>query len=226
MECRAVAPDLFKSRLVDPLTHYVGLLKPANTVSAPPLSRTPHEPDEKPPNPLPSRHYTSITEIWNACRGVERDAVLRQQACSLFSSTLKSLKAACLSSAKSGHAPTYREDNPCQAYGIALALQQPKPSSSGAPARSAHAPTPKPTRPPAARARTTTQPRVYVNQCTSLRYGSIKYRQCRAREKERLIQQCRRTTNEADYASGAPRQRLRLLAEAQCREADRYEIIR
>lgn len=55
-------------------------------------------------------------------------------------------------------------------------------------------------------------------------YGTIRYRQCRARVSEWLRRECIDTNNEADRARGEHRQNLRKWARSYCRESNRYRV--
>lgn len=67
---------------------------------------------------------------------------------------------------------------------------------------------------------------VQVNDCEGHGYGSISYRQCRASEKQRLTNWCKRLITERDSARGARRDRLNRDVTAVCSEANRYAIVR
>jgi hypothetical protein len=64
---------------------------------------------------------------------------------------------------------------------------------------------------------------IYVNQCSG--YGSIRYRDCRSREKKRLEKLCGAFRERLELASGSDRDRLRRSATAACTEADRYAVV-
>lgn len=61
--------------------------------------------------------------------------------------------------------------------------------------------------------------------CDWFGYGSIRYRQCRADEKQRLIEICRREKEQAENARGDRHQALAALARENCRIADLYRIV-
>ena len=67
---------------------------------------------------------------------------------------------------------------------------------------------------------------VYVDQCERHGYGSIDFRRCRANEKNRLTEQCRSLQAQRQRAQGTHFESLSRRAQAVCREADRYEIVR
>lgn len=67
---------------------------------------------------------------------------------------------------------------------------------------------------------------VAVDQCEHHGFGSIKYRQCRAGEKNRLTALCRELRAQSQSARGSRYEALSLRAQATCRAADRYEIVR
>lgn len=67
---------------------------------------------------------------------------------------------------------------------------------------------------------------VAVDECARFPLGSIGFRECRAREKNRLIEWCRRLESQLDRASGDARERLRSQSSAVCREARNYDIVR
>jgi hypothetical protein len=69
-------------------------------------------------------------------------------------------------------------------------------------------------------------PRVPVNQCENLGRTTIRYRQCRAAEQDRLDRWCSWLRAERDAASGGRRDTLRRDAQAVCGEASRYQIVR
>lgn len=56
--------------------------------------------------------------------------------------------------------------------------------------------------------------------------GSIAFRECRAREKNRLLEWCRRLESRLDHASGDSRERLLAQTSAVCLEARNYDIVR
>jgi len=67
---------------------------------------------------------------------------------------------------------------------------------------------------------------VAVDQCEHHGFGSIKYRQCRASEKNRLTALCGELRAQSQSARGTRYEALSLRAQATCRAADRYEIVR
>ena len=73
---------------------------------------------------------------------------------------------------------------------------------------------------------TTRQSAIYVDQCDRHSHGSIEYRRCRAREKQRLSAVCQELREQLPSAQGSRYQLLTQRAQAACREADRYEIVR
>jgi hypothetical protein len=64
-----------------------------------------------------------------------------------------------------------------------------------------------------------------VNECNAHTYGSVAYRQCRAREKRRLANECQALRNRLEYETGASRESVRARASATCSEAERYRIV-
>lgn len=223
-----VSPDTFRARILQPV---IALMTPAPSAPGEPERTAPTVSQAPPPlpAPLPARTATrkrSDRFLWRACQDPEPNPLVRQQACAEFKQRLQSSRQSCVQSARSGAAPGYQDANPCDLYARLLQLSQPRPTS-----RPADLAATQPA--PVVRSSSTTRkkppmpkPRVSVSQCTQHRYGSIRYRQCRADEKQRLIDQCRRTRDELDWTTGDRRQRLRVLARAQCHEADRYQIIR
>ena len=72
----------------------------------------------------------------------------------------------------------------------------------------------------------TTRLNVNVDQCERHGYGTIGYRQCRANEKNRLTALCHNLRTQRQSAQGALYEALGQRAQATCREADLYEIVR
>lgn len=58
----------------------------------------------------------------------------------------------------------------------------------------------------------------------SYSYGTIRYRECRARAADRLRKACIEYQQKADRANGDLHQQLRVLARSYCRESDRYRV--
>jgi hypothetical protein len=67
---------------------------------------------------------------------------------------------------------------------------------------------------------------VAVDQCERHGFGSIKYRQCRASEKNRLTALCGELRMQSQSARGTRYEALSLRAQATCHAVDRYEIVR
>lgn len=61
--------------------------------------------------------------------------------------------------------------------------------------------------------------------CSLYPYGTIDYRKCRGREKDRLLERCRRTTARAEATLGPTRQQMKEIARAHCRTAELYQIV-
>ncbi|TJY57420.1 hypothetical protein E4T66_18610 [Sinimarinibacterium sp. CAU 1509] len=68
-------------------------------------------------------------------------------------------------------------------------------------------------------------PPVAVVDCRHLTYGSIRYRHCRADEKERLLRSCRDATDRAEQLHGDERIHAKAIAQAKCVVAERYQIV-
>jgi hypothetical protein len=70
------------------------------------------------------------------------------------------------------------------------------------------------------------RPTLVAYECANHSYGSIAFRNCRAAEKKRLMEACRRGKQSAERAQGEPRAASWPLAVANCRVAELYEIIK
>jgi hypothetical protein len=66
---------------------------------------------------------------------------------------------------------------------------------------------------------------IYVNECNAHTYGSVAYRQCRAREKRRLTNECQALRNRLEYETGASREPLLARTSTTCSAAERYRIV-
>lgn len=223
-----IAPQWFQDAVVRPAYSLAGTVAARPSEPQPQMTVAPAAPGQvdahRAAEPAKSGDSTTATQWWQACQGREPNPAHRRQACLRFAEQLQSTRQQCVQSARSGQAPGLRAHNPCEHYAELLKLSGPAatvprtaPRTAASP-RHIPAPSPKPA--------TRRSPSVYVNQCTTHRYGSIRYRECRAKEKQRLVDQCRRTRDEADWAVGERRQSLRDLARAQCHQAERYQIIR
>lgn len=69
-------------------------------------------------------------------------------------------------------------------------------------------------------------PTLVPHECRMYAYGSIRYRECRADEKKRLLAVCAREKKWADRTSGEQRQMAKAVAAANCRVAELYEIVK
>ena len=69
-------------------------------------------------------------------------------------------------------------------------------------------------------------PTLVPHECRMYAYGSIRYRECRAYEKKRLLAVCANEKEWADQTSGEQRQMAKAVAAANCRVAELYEIVK
>lgn len=69
-------------------------------------------------------------------------------------------------------------------------------------------------------------PTLVPHECRMYAYGSIRYRECRAYEKKRLLAVCANEKERADQTSGEQRQMAKAVAAANCRVAELYEIVK
>lgn len=69
-------------------------------------------------------------------------------------------------------------------------------------------------------------PTLVPHECRMYAYGSIRYRECRADEKKRLLTVCAQDKRWADRTSGEQRQMAKAAAAANCRVAELYEIVK
>lgn len=67
---------------------------------------------------------------------------------------------------------------------------------------------------------------IYVEECERFGYGSIRYRECRADEKERLRRQCRKLTNQLDVVQAETNQYTRARKRAWCGAYSRYQVVK
>jgi hypothetical protein len=65
-----------------------------------------------------------------------------------------------------------------------------------------------------------------IDECDQYGGGSIEFRQCRAREKERLSAWCNELGNQGSTARGSAYEGLRQQTTAVCAAAERYDIVR
>ncbi|MEN8820347.1 MAG: hypothetical protein ABF271_04495 [Abyssibacter sp.] len=220
-----IAPQWFQDAVVRPAYNLAGTVAARPSAPQPQVTVAPGRVDaNRTAEPTQSGDSTTARQLWQACQGQEPNPAHRRRACLRFAEQLQSTRLQCVQSARSGQAPGLRAHNPCERYAELLKLSGPAATVPRTASQTTSIPrrNPAPSPQPAARR----SPSVYVNQCTTHRYGSIRYRECRAKEKQRLVDQCRRTRDEADWAVGERRQSLRDLARAQCHEAERYQIIR
>lgn len=84
---------------------------------------------------------------------------------------------------------------------------------------------PNPQHSPTTRGSTSTI-RVDVDECERFSYGSIDYRQCRAREQRRLTEYCSTLRAQRQAARGATYETLSRSMQAVCSAASRYQIVR
>lgn len=221
-----VAPQWFQATIVQPALGWASAVDDQGLTPSPaPDHAQPARATNPPAGAAAAQPRATTTQsamtLLQACQGRATTDLDRRRACLAFELRRQSLREQCVSSARSGQAPGLKDHNPCDQYARLLKHAQPpakpSPSRAATPASTQRQPSPPKQAP---------TPRVYVNQCTQLQYGSIRYRECRAKEKQRLIDQCRRTREKLEWTVGPRRQPLRALARAQCKEADRYQIIR
>lgn len=135
--------------------------------------------------------------------------------------SIAELRAACVAEARRGGLPG-RSGTACREYELATAAR-------GDPTVNMMASvTPPPSRSPPQRRSSqpeTVQATVIAQSCESLGYGSIRYRECRADEKRRLLRICDLSQERAENATGEMRQPLKQIARENCHIADLYQIV-
>lgn len=136
--------------------------------------------------------------------------------------TMEELRAKCVEEVRRNDPRPLGANSYCQQFATLSRRFAPPPEAATSSPRFSAAPQSSPEPEPVQRER---QYAVYVNDCKTWGYGSIAYRQCRAREAKRLPDECTKYRGKLNTAAYDRSEDVREWMRAYCREADAYRVV-